>query len=192
MPIVMGDCNAKIGKEAYQKQVAGMRTIHENSNENVRILGQFATRNNRLIKSTVYPHKHIHLGTWEIHGTNEEVSQIDHVLVPKRHSSSIKAVRRCREPNCDSDQYLVKVQVQEKLANIQKMAKITRKKWDGDNLIKQPEVREEYESKLQMRLQDRDTEGSEDIERKWNEIESIIKGVANEVIGEKKVKRNTE
>jgi hypothetical protein len=26
------------------------------------------------------------------------------------------------------------------------MAKITRKKWDTDKLIKQPEVREEYES----------------------------------------------
>jgi hypothetical protein len=45
------------------------------------------------------------------------------------------------------------------------MAKITRKKWDTDKLVIQPEVREEYESKLQMRLQDRDTEGSEDIDR---------------------------
>jgi hypothetical protein len=72
------------------------------------------------------------------------------------------------------------------------MAKITRKKLDTDKLIKQPEVREEYESKLQMRPQDRYTEGSEDIERKWNEMESIIKGVANEVIGEKKIKRNEE
>jgi hypothetical protein len=66
------------------------------------------------------------------------------------------------------------------------MAKIRRKKWDTDKLIKQPEVREEYESKLQTRLQAHDTE------RKWNEMESIIKGVANEVIGEKKVKRNEE
>jgi hypothetical protein len=50
-------------------------------------------------------------------------------------------------------------------------------------------VWEEYESKLQMRLQDRDTEGLEDVDRKWNEMESIIKRGANEVIGEKKVKR---
>jgi exonuclease III len=33
MLIVMGDFNAKVGKEAYQKQVAGMHTIHENSME---------------------------------------------------------------------------------------------------------------------------------------------------------------
>jgi hypothetical protein len=35
-------------------------------------------------------------------------------------------------------------------------------------------VGEEYESKLQMRLQNHDTEGSEDIERKCNEMESIV------------------
>jgi hypothetical protein len=68
--------------------------------------------------------------------------------VSKRHSSSIKDVRSCRGPNCDSDHYLIKTQVQEKLANIQNMAKITRKKWDTEKLIKQPEVRQEYESKL--------------------------------------------
>jgi endonuclease/exonuclease/phosphatase family metal-dependent hydrolase len=118
MLIVMGDFNTIISKESYQKQVAGMHTIHENGNENGRMLGQFETRNNMLINSTVYPHKHIHLGTWKIPGTNEEVNQIDHVLVCERHSSSIKEVRGCREPNCDSDHYLVKVQVQEKLANI--------------------------------------------------------------------------
>jgi hypothetical protein len=168
-----------------------MHTTHENSNENGRILGQFATKNNMLITSTVYPHKRIHLGIWKIAGTNE-VNQTDHVLVSKRHSSSIKDVRSCRGPNCDSEHCLVKVQVQEKLANIQKMAKITRKKWGTDKLIKQPEVREEYESKLQMRLQDCDTEGSEDVDRTWNAMERIIKGVANEVIGEKKIKRNEE
>jgi hypothetical protein len=53
---VKGDFNAKVGKEAAcQKQVAQMHTIHENSNGNGRLLGQFATRNNMLIKRTAYP-----------------------------------------------------------------------------------------------------------------------------------------
>jgi hypothetical protein len=60
--------------------VAGMHTIHESSNENGKMLGQFATRNNMLIKSTVYPHKCTHLGTWKIPGTDKEDNQIHHVL----------------------------------------------------------------------------------------------------------------
>jgi hypothetical protein len=42
-----------------------------------------------------------------------------------------------------------------------------------------------------MRLQDRDRT-SEDVERKCNEMEGIINEIANEVIGEKKVKRNED
>jgi hypothetical protein len=36
------------------------------------------------------------------------------------------------------------------------------------------------------------SEGSEDTDRKWIDMESIIKGIVNEVIREKKVKRNEE
>jgi endonuclease/exonuclease/phosphatase family metal-dependent hydrolase len=43
--IIMGDFNAKIGKEEYQKKAAGKYSIHDISNENGNLLGQFATRN---------------------------------------------------------------------------------------------------------------------------------------------------
>jgi hypothetical protein len=45
--IIMGDFNAKIGKEEYQKKVAGKYSIHDISNENGNLLGQFATRNGK-------------------------------------------------------------------------------------------------------------------------------------------------
>jgi exonuclease III len=69
MSIVMGDFSGTVGKETHQKQVARMHTMHENSNGNGRLLGQFATRNNMLVNRTAYLHKRIHLGTWKIPGT---------------------------------------------------------------------------------------------------------------------------
>lgn len=58
MVILMGDFNAKIGKQDYQKQVTGPYTLHDTSNENGNMLIQLATRNRLIIKSTMCPHKH--------------------------------------------------------------------------------------------------------------------------------------
>jgi endonuclease/exonuclease/phosphatase family metal-dependent hydrolase len=92
MLIIMRDFNAKVGREECRHKVSGKYSLHEHSNENGLFLVQFAIRNNLYIKCTTFPHKAIHIGTWKISGSME-VNQIDHVLVPARHASSIIDVR---------------------------------------------------------------------------------------------------
>jgi hypothetical protein len=69
--IIMGDFNAKIGKEKHLMKVAGKYTIHNETSANGNLLAQFATRNRLFIKSTSFQHKNIHMGTWKVPGTSE-------------------------------------------------------------------------------------------------------------------------
>jgi hypothetical protein len=83
--ILLGDFNAKIGKENSIATVAGKYNLHEVTSENGKRLGQFAARHNMIIESTCFEHKRIHKGTWMCPGT-EVVNQIDHVVTNKRHA----------------------------------------------------------------------------------------------------------
>jgi len=151
MVIIMGDFDAKLGNKGYLQPVAGPYTIYESSNENGNILIQFAIRNRRIVKSTMFPHKHIHLGTWRISGSNE-VNQIERVLATSRHSSSVIDVRSCKGPNYDSNHYLVKNKVRERIANVQKTPRRKTRRWDVQKLQKDITQRNKYQKALDLKL----------------------------------------
>ena len=64
--------------------------------------------------STKFNHKKIHKGTWVAPDGNI-CNQIDRVLVNQNKSSMIQDVRTLRRPSCDSDHYLVKTVITQKL-----------------------------------------------------------------------------
>jgi hypothetical protein len=105
------------------------------------------------IKSTTFPHKNIHLGTWKILGSNE-VNQINHVLVSLRHSTSIIVVNSNRGPSCDIDHYLVKIKLRERIASIEKMKRVKPKKWYVQKLQESKEIKQKYRRKIEEKLRE--------------------------------------
>jgi hypothetical protein len=135
------------------------------------------------------------MGTWKVPGTSE-VNLIDHVFVSLRHSSSVMDVRSCRGLSCDSDHYLVRVKVRERITKLQKVSRMDRKKWDVEKVSNDPrnQIRKEYQQTLQTKLR-RGYKGEEkeeeelDVDEKWKKIEQAIKEAAEETIQERKPTR---
>ena len=98
--IILGDLNAKIGKEDVYQNVAGKHTPHEISNRNAEWVCEYTIANNMKITSTHYQHKIIHKGTW-ISPDGKTVNQIDHVIVDANKKGMVEDVRTVRGLNCD-------------------------------------------------------------------------------------------
>jgi len=95
MKILLGDFNAKVGRDSIFKPTIGQESIHQDSNDNGVRLVNFVTSKNLVVKSTMFPHQNIQIYTW----TSPDVkthNQIDHVLIDRRWHSSILDVRSFR------------------------------------------------------------------------------------------------
>jgi hypothetical protein len=125
--IIAGDFNAKVGRESAYKGVVEKYSIHPISNLNGEYLCNHAISNNVTIASTQFQHKRVHLGTWTS-PDGQTVNQIVHVLVNKTKRGMIQDVRTMRRPKCDSDHFMLKVKVKQRLITSQ-MKKV--KKPDG-------------------------------------------------------------
>ena len=95
MKVLLGDFNAKVGREDIFKPRIGKESLHELSNENGVRLVNFATSKNLIVKSTTFPHKNIHKYTWTSPDGMTH-NQIDHILVDKRRHTSIVDIRTFR------------------------------------------------------------------------------------------------
>ncbi|PSN38555.1 hypothetical protein C0J52_14819 [Blattella germanica] len=189
MKIVLGDFNAKVGREDIFRPTIGKFSLHEDSNDNGVRLVTFATSKNLIVKSTTFQHKDIHKYTWTS-PDGETRNQIDHVLVDKRWHSSIIDIRSVRGLDCNSDHQLVRVKIRERLA----LTRGTDNKDDSDKFelknLRNDEVRLEYQIKITNRFETLEcseenvaTEEENNINREWESIRDTIKLSASESVG---------
>jgi hypothetical protein len=57
MKILLGDFNAKVGREDIFKPTVGNESLHQISNYNGVRVANFATSKNLIVKSTMFPHR---------------------------------------------------------------------------------------------------------------------------------------
>jgi endonuclease/exonuclease/phosphatase family metal-dependent hydrolase len=99
MNILLGDFNAKFGREDIFKLTVGNESLHQGSNDKGVTVVNFAT-SKILVKSTMFPHRNIHKYTWTS-PDGKTHNQIDHILIDRRWYSSILDVRSFRGADYD-------------------------------------------------------------------------------------------
>jgi endonuclease/exonuclease/phosphatase family metal-dependent hydrolase len=115
MKLLLGDFNAKVGRENIFKPTIGNESLHQDSNDNGVMIVNFATSKNLVVKNTMFLQRNIHNYTWtSLEGLTH--NQIDHILIDRRWHSNIIDVRSLRGADCDTDHYLVVAKVRGILA----------------------------------------------------------------------------
>jgi len=64
MKILLGDFNAKVGREETFKPKIGQENLHQDINNDGFRIVNFATSKNLVVKSTMFSHRNIHKLTW--------------------------------------------------------------------------------------------------------------------------------
>lgn len=188
LKLVIGDMNAKVGREEIYREVTGGESKHEESNDNGLRLITFAIEQKMKIMSTHFKRKDIHKGTWRIPG-RKETNQIDHVLGEEEEARRIKNVRTYRGADADSDHFLVIMEI--------KLSKMERKRRKNKKEIKynvkelqNTETAGKYIESIEGEYKDKDGQG-EEVELKWKKFEeSIIKATRANLPRYRRIRRS--
>lgn len=180
--IFLGDFNAKVGKEEAFIPTIGRYSKHEVSNDNGIRLITFAASKSMVIRSTMFPHKDIHKGTWKS-PDGKTVNQIDHVVVDTRHKNIIEDVRTFRGADCDSDHYLLFTKIKAKIKVGKVKAEHTLEDCINIDNLKNKDTRNKFQLELKNKFESLTV--FENTEEEWSTIKETVKEVSLTVLGRK-------
>jgi len=119
--IVLGNFNARVGKEPVNFPTIGNYSLHSLTNYNGSQLIQMKVSQNMITGSAFHPHKDIHKSKWRLpDGTT--FNQLEHLLIDRRHKSNLMDVRSYRDANIDSDHHLVIACQRARISNVKQLA----------------------------------------------------------------------
>jgi hypothetical protein len=175
MKMLLGDFNAKVGRENIFKPTIGQESLHQDSNDNEVRIVNFATTKDLVFKSMFFPHWNIHKYTWTS-PDGKTHNQIDHVLLDGRWHLSVLDVQSFRGADCDTDHYLVIAKVRERLA----VGKQATQRFDRQRFnlrkLNELEVRKQYQIEITNRFAALENLYDDmGVNRTWKNIKENIK-----------------
>lgn len=174
--IMVGDLNAQVGCEEVFQRTAGKESLHLVSNNNGIRLISFAASKDLIISSTQFQRKEIHKHTWTS-PDGKFKSQIDHILINRRHRHCIRQVRSFRGSDGDSDHYLVAASFKVKLSRVWKKKTKGKPKLDIEKL-KDLESRRNFQRQISNLLEHDSSNLVRNVENEWKVIKETVSKAA--------------
>ncbi|KAK9709895.1 Endonuclease-reverse transcriptase [Popillia japonica] len=193
--LVLGDLNAKIGREDEHRKITGGNSKHMLSSENGKMLIQFALENNLKIMSTNFKHKEIHQTTW-MSPDFKTRNQIDHVLIEYKHQRCITDVRTYRGADAvitklkhASDHFLVITKLKQAVSINTNIRNIRTTKYNLEEMKDQNTL-----AKIELQIDSKLTKLTEtnNIEHDWRQIEEKVQETLEICLGGKAKKREKD
>jgi len=181
-----------VERENIFKPTIGQESLHQDSNDNGVRLVNFATSQNLVVKSTMFPRRNIHKHTWNSPDCKTH-NQVDHVLIDRRWHSSVLDVRGFTGADCDTDHYLVIAKVRERLAVGKQAAQRFDRQRFNLRKLNELKVRKQYQIEITNRfagLENLNDDEDEDVNRTWENIKKNIKTSAKESLGLHELKQH--
>jgi hypothetical protein len=183
--ILLGDLNAKVGREEIYQGLIGRHSMHLNINNNGQRLVEFAAAKNMVVSSTCFPHKEIHKQTWRS-PDGETNNQIDHILIDKRNASSTQDVKSCRGASSDSHHFLVRRKCRCKIAYSKQELNRNAKKFHVETL-REPSMVMRFQQQLGKEFEKTENERAAEeeihLEEECKRIKEVIVKAAKQTLG---------
>jgi hypothetical protein len=196
---IAGDFNAKIGQDWTDTRCIG-RFCRGYRNQNGQHLAEFCDSFDLVATNTCFDHRASHRTTWQGQRLDAQTgktvpiyNQIDYILVPRRQLNLVLNARSYSGTLTDSDHRLVVTTTQIPPSFKRKFGKTpttSHPKYYVNLLARDQDKCQEYQSRLNEKVQYMQTNNALTAFDKWVELRKKITETANETVGTVKKRNN--
>ena len=179
--ILLGDFNARVGRDSEAwKGVLGKHGVG-NCNDNGRLLLEFCAELQLTVTNTIFQQKDSLKTTW-MHPRSKHWHLLDYVLVRQRDHRDVLHTRVMPSAECHTDHRLVRCKLNLHFKPKLKRGGPPRRRLQVGGL-KSAEVRADFQSNLQSKLEDSDSLTDSCPETLWAHLKTAILQSSEEVLG---------